>query len=189
MKWSECKILLRSDLNRLAKRRGGIIGYLFTNAPFRVIFWFRIGTYLKEKSGIFYRPLYLLVHLIQKHCQYQTGIQLPIGTEAGGGLFFPHFSCIVINSGIKIGNNCTILSGVTIGSIRGPKGGVPQIGNNVVLTSGVKVIGNVKIGDNSIIGAGAVVVNDIPENSVAVGVPAKVVSKNGYEKVKYYIPQ
>lgn len=190
MKWKECKILVRSDLNRLAKRRGGLFGYLFTNAPFRVIFWFRIGSFLKEKRSPFYKFLYLFVFLIQRYCQFQTGIQLPIGTKVCKGLLFPHFSCIVISGESLIGENCTILHGVTIGSVRGgEKGGSPTIGNNVVISSGAQVIGNIRIGDNVMIGSGAVVVNDIPENSVAVGVPAKVISRNGYESVKYYIPQ
>ena len=86
-----------------------------------------------------------------------------------------------------IGNNCTIFQGVTIGSVRGPKGGVPTIGNNVVICSGAKIIGKVNVGNDVIIGAGAVVVNDIPDNSVAVGVPAKIISKNGKINTEYYL--
>lgn len=76
---------------------------------------------------------------------------------------------------------------MTIGSIRGPKGGVPTIGNNVVISSGAKIIGKVYIGNNVMIGAGAVVVNDLPNNSVAVGVPAKVISENGKINTEYYL--
>ena len=69
----------------------------------------------------------------------------------------------------------------------GLRAGAPCIGDNVILSAGAKVIGKVKIGNNVMIGAGAVVVNDIPDNAVVVGVPAKVVSLNGKEHVKYYI--
>lgn len=160
---------------------------MITNASFKITFWFRIGSYLKEKRGPLFKMLYLMVYVIYKHYQYLTGIQLPLGTDVGKGLWFGHFSGIVINPVSVIGENCLIHQGVTIGSVRGPKGGVPRIGNNVVLSAGVKVVGNVRIGDNVMVGAGAVVVKDIPDNAVAVGVPAKVISMNGKEKVKYYI--
>lgn len=67
------------------------------------------------------------------------------------------------------------------------RGGAPKIGDNVVLSAGVQVIGNVKIGNNVIVGAGAVVVHDIPDNSVVVGNPAKIVSNNGKINVSYYV--
>lgn len=94
--------------------------------------------------------------LIHKHNQYLTGIQLPIGTQIGEGLCFAHFSCIVINSTALIGKNCTIYHGVTIGGVRGPKGGAPIIGDNVVISSGAKIIGKVRIGNNVMIGSGAI---------------------------------
>lgn len=108
------------------------------------------------------------------------------GTKIGKALMFPHYSCIVINGAAIIGDNCTIYHGVTIGSVRGPKGGVPRIGNNVVIASGAKVIGNVTIGNNVMIGSGSIVVTDIPDNSVVVGIPGKVISKEGLEHTKYY---
>lgn len=161
---------------------------LFFNASFRMTFWFRFGTYLMSKRGVLHKMLFGIVFLIHKHNQYVTGIQLPLGTQIGSGLLFPHFSCIIINGGCEIGRNCTIFHGVTIGSVRGgTKGGAPTIGDNVVLSAGVKVIGNVRIGDNVMVGAGAVVLNDIPDNSVAVGVPVKVISFKGKENVSYYI--
>ena len=93
---------------------------------------------------------------------------------------FPHFSGIVITSSAVIGKHCTILQGVTIGNMR-TKVGDPVIGDNCVLFAGAKVIGPVKIGNNVVVGAGAVVVHDVPDNSVVVGVPAKVVSHNSLE--------
>lgn len=91
-----------------------------------------------------------------------------------GGLFIQHgFSTIVCPN--HIGTNCWINQQVTIGYSNATD--CPTIGNNVHICAGAIVIGNIKIGDNVIIGAGAVVVNDIPSNTVAVGVPAKVVHK------------
>jgi serine O-acetyltransferase len=165
----------------------GGVKYLLTNASFKITFWFRIGSYLRTKNNILYKILYALVAIIYKHNQYITGIQLPLGTKVGQGLSFSHFSCIVINNSAQIGNNCTIFQGVTIGGVRGPKGGVPTIGNNVVLSSGAKIIGNICIGNNVIVGAGAVVVDNLPDNAVAVGIPAKVISYNGKDNTQYYL--
>lgn len=104
---------------------------------------------------------------------------------------FPHFSGIVINGGAKIGRNCTILHGVTIGGVRGPKGGVPTIGDNVVIATGSAVIGNVSVGNNVMIGAHSLVLQDIlqdiPDSAVVVGNPARIVSMDGAEKTKYYL--
>ena len=187
MTWKECKKCIKADLKRLPPNgyMGGV-KYLVTNASFKITFWFRIGSYLKAKKGLIYKMLYFMVFVLYKHYQCLTGIQLPLGTDVGKGLLFGHFNCIIIHSKAKIGEHCLIHQGVTIGSAHGPKYGVPQIGNNVVLSAGVKVIGRVRIGNNVMVGAGAVVVKDIPDNAVAVGVPAKVSSFNGKELVNYY---
>lgn len=188
MNWKETKTLIKSDLGRFGKlNKLGGIKYLLCNASFKTTFWFRIGSYLVNKRNPFLKLLYYLVYMIFKHNQYLTGIQLFLGTPIKGGLLFGHFSCIIIAGGANIGENCTIYQGVTIGGMRGPKGGVPVIGDNVIIFAGAKIIGNVKIGNNVVIGAGAVVINDIPDNSVVTGVPARVISKNSLEVIKYYI--
>ena len=83
----------------------------------------------------------------------------------------------VIHKDTLIGNNCTIGQGITIGG-RGPRKGVPKIGNNVYLGPGCRILGPISIGDNVIIGPNAVVIDDIPSGSIAVGIPAKVVKTN-----------
>ncbi len=122
MTWKECKSLINSDLSRLNNVKFGCIKYLITNASFKVTFWFRIGSYLKQKHSLLFHIFFFFVYLIHKHNQYLTGIQLPFGTEIGKGLFFGHFSCVVINPSAVIGDNCTIMHGVTIGSERGENG-------------------------------------------------------------------
>lgn len=187
MTWSTCKALIKEDLDRLSSRRCKLISYLISNASFKITFWYRILSFLKNRKGL-YSFFYYIVYMIYKHYQYLTGIQLPVDTIVDGGVLFPHFSCIVIAGNCEIGKRCTIFHGVTIGSIRGgAKGGVPKIGDNVVLSTGAKVIGNVKIGNNVIVGAGAVVVSDIPDDSVVVGNPAKIINSNGKQHVNYYI--
>lgn len=95
---------------------------------------------------------------------------------------FSHFSGIIINKESVIGKNCTIYHGVTI-SIENTKKGAPIIGNNCVISAGAKIIGPIKLGNNVMVGANSVVVKDIPDNSVVVGIPGKVVSNKG----KYYV--
>jgi serine O-acetyltransferase len=99
--------------------------------------------------------------------------------EIGYGLWIPHASCIVFGDAI-IGNDVKIYQGVTLGASWGhEKGGrrYPTIRDNVKISAGAKIIGPVVIGKNSIIGANAVVVDDIPEDSIAVGIPAKFVRR------------
>lgn len=96
-------------------------------------------------------------------------------SEIGDNLKLPHPMGIVIGFDAKIGRNCTIYHQVTVGQ---KEGKFPIIGNNVTIYAGAKIIGNIKIGNNSIIGANAVVIKDVPENSIAVGVPARIIKKD-----------
>lgn len=192
MNWKECKALIRDDLRRSTDiiTKTSAAKYLITNASFKMSFWFRLGTYLDaKKHGL----LYFLVFWHYKSLMYKTGIQLPIGTQVGGGLKFYHFGDVVINKNATIGKNVSIYNGVTIGINLRPDGKCcpPFVGDNVVLCTGAKVIGNVHIGNNCVIGANAVVTKDIPEDSVAAGVPAKVISQNGggHKYVKFFINQ
>ncbi len=111
-----------------------------------------------------------------------------MGTDLGAGAQFltppnlpHHLNGIIISHYAKIGSNCTIYQQVTIS--QGGNETSATIGNNVIIGAGAKIIGNVKIGDNVKIGANAVVTKDIPSDSVAVGVPAVVIKKNG-NKIK-----
>lgn len=95
----------------------------------------------------------------------------------GPGLSIAHYGTIVVNPNAKVGKNCRIHEGVTIGSTNGMTK-APVIGDNCFIGSGAKIIGDIQIGNNVAIGAGAVVVNDIEDNVTVGGVPAKVISKN-----------
>ena len=160
-------------------------GKLITNGSFKITFWFRIGNFLQSKSIPLWEPLYYIVAVIYKHNQFKTGTQLPMNTKVGGGLVFPHYGCQIIHYDAILGENVHIFQGVTIGGMRGK--GVPRIGNNVILFSGAKVVGDIVIGDNAVVGAGAVVNKDVPAGSVVAGVPAKVVSQKGEEITKLYV--
>jgi serine O-acetyltransferase len=101
-----------------------------------------------------------------------TGADIPINSKIGGGLLLPHANGIVIHPDAKIGPNCLIFQQVMIGT-RGVSG-VPQIGGHVDIGAGAKILGPVTIGNHVVIGANAVVLTDVPDNCMAVGVPAVV---------------
>ncbi len=109
-----------------------------------------------------------------------TGIEIHPGATIGKRLFIDHGMGVVIGETTEIGDDCTIYQGVTLGGTGKDIGKRhPTLGNNIMVGSGARVLGPVKIGSNSKIAAGAVVLKDIPENSTAVGIPARVVRQKG----------
>jgi len=112
--------------------------------------------------------------------RFLTGIEIHPAARVGPGLFIDHGMGVVIGETAEIGENVTLLQGVTLGgtSLRREKRH-PTLGNNVVVGAGAKIIGAFTIGDNSRIGAGSVVVREVPPNSVVVGVPGRVTYKDG----------
>jgi len=109
-----------------------------------------------------------------------TQIEIHPGAEIGEGFFIDHGAGVVIGETTIIGNNVTLYQGVTLGGTGKEKGKRhPTIGNNVVISTGAKVLGSITIGDNVRIGAGSVVLKDVPPNCTVVGVPGRVVVRNG----------
>ncbi len=106
-----------------------------------------------------------------------TSIEISPRAEIGSGLFFPHPQCIVIGHA-SLGDNCTIYHGVTIGAKLPFHKEYPNIGNNVYIGEGSTILGGITIGDNVIIGAKTLILEDIPDNSVVVGNPAKILRKD-----------
>jgi len=122
----------------------------------------------------------LLGRIISQVNRFFTGIEIHPGARIGEGLFIDHGMGVVIGETAEIGNNVTLYQGVTLGGTGKEKGKRhPTIGNNVVIGAGAKVLGNIHIGDNVKIGAGSVVLRDVPANCTVVGVPGKVVIRNG----------
>ena len=98
--------------------------------------------------------------------------------QIGDGTVFPHDALgNVFHPEVKIGKNCKILHGVTMGGRAGHKG-LPVIGDNVLIGVHAQILGDVKIGNNSVVGAGAIVTHDVPDNVVVVGNPARILRKN-----------
>jgi len=114
----------------------------------------------------------LLYHLLYKWIQIVAGIELPCEAVIGRNFVIDHFGGIVISGYAKFGDNCRIRNGVVVGLARVSEPIAPVIGDNVDIGAGAKVLGNIRIGNNVAIGANAVVIRDVPDNHVAVGVPA-----------------
>lgn len=131
----------------------------------------------QKKKCILYLPLYAFFKLRYHRLSLRLGLSIPFDI-CGKGLAIPHYGCIVINGAARIGENCRILDGVNIGATNGSHK-APQIGNNVFIGSGAKIIGDIAIADDVAIGANAVVIRSITEPGTTwAGVPAKKVSNH-----------
>lgn len=142
---------------------------------FWVMLVYRFGRWRYSVRPIIARKSFSLVYrLLYKFVQIITGIELPCEAVVGRNFVIDHFGGIVISGYARFGDNCRIRDGVVVGLRRVEEACAPSIGNNVDIGSGAKLLGPIRIGDNVVIGANAVVLCDVPDNSVAVGVPAVV---------------
>ena len=140
---------------------------------FHILVYHRIAHWLYQHKRFF------LARWVSQHGRRRTGIEIHPGATIGKCLFIDHGMGIVFGETTEIGDNCTIYHGVTLGGTGKDTGKRhPTLGNNVLIGAGTKVLGPVYIGDNSRIGAGSVVLRNLPANCTAVGVPAEVVRIN-----------
>jgi serine O-acetyltransferase len=136
---------------------------------------YRFGRWRYGVRPAILRKFFSLIYkILYKFIQIVTGIELPCEAEIGNNFIIDHFGGIVVSGYTKIGDNCRIRNGVVIGLKNVEEVGAPEIGNNVDIGAGAKVLGKIKIGNNVLIGANAVVICDVPDNSIAVGVPALI---------------
>lgn len=124
-------------------------------------------------------PLYVFM---KKLSEIMTGIELPCTTVVGRRFAIDHFGDIVIGGSVVIGDDCRIRNGVTIGRSHSHEKTAPILGDRVDIGAGAKILGAICIGDDVVIGANAVVLKDIPSNSVAVGVPARILPRKTLEE-------
>lgn len=130
-----------------------------------------------RKANWFYRHnMKYMARWISQRSRHKTGIEIHPGAKIGKGLFIDHGMGVVIGETTEIGDNCTIYQNVTLGGTGKDQGKRhPTLGNNVMVGAGAKVLGPFQVGDNARIAAGAVVLNEVPPDSTAVGVPARIV--------------
>ncbi len=136
---------------------------------------------MHRRANFYYRHnLMFLARLVSQKAARKTGIEIHPGATIGKRLVIDHGTGVVIGETTEIGDDVLIYQGVTLGGTGKDTGKRhPTIGNNVMISAGAKVLGPFKIGDNSRVAAGAVVLEEVPPNSTVVGVPARVVKQDG----------
>ena len=145
---------------------------VFLYPSFKVMMHYRLAHKLYVKGH------YFLARWVSQRGVRKTGIEIHPGAQIGKGLFIDHGNGVIIGETAILGDNCTLYQGVTLGGTGKEQGKRhPTLGNNVMVSAGAKVLGSFKIGDNSKIGAGSVVLEEVPPYSTVVGVPGRVVRR------------
>jgi serine O-acetyltransferase len=184
MNKKDLRALRYSDLFRYTGRDASRVSvrlrtYL-TNPGYRYSSKMRKCRYLHEKRTLVGKILLRIAAMRLEALGRKFGIEIPFICDIGEGFYIGHYGCIIVSHQTKIGKNCNISHDVTIGiKQRGRHKGCPIIGDNVYIAPGARIIGGIRIGDNVAVGANCVVVDDVPDNAVVVGVPARVISSEG----------
>lgn len=151
-----------------------IFEIVFTYSGLHALWWHRIAHWM------YIRRIFTVARVISQTSRFITGIEIHPGAQIGQRLFIDHGMGVVIGETCEIGDDVVLYQGVTLGGTGKEKGKRhPTIGNHVVIGSGAKVLGSFKIGDGSFVGANAVVLREVPKNSTVVGIPGKLVQRNG----------
>lgn len=129
---------------------------------------------------LYKRHCFLLARILSQISRFLTGIEIHPGAKIGRRFFIDHGSGVIIGETAEIGDDVTLYQGVTLGGTGKEKGKRhPTIGNRVMISAGAKILGSIIIGDNAKVGAGAVVLREVPPNTTVVGVPGRVVVQDG----------
>ncbi len=168
---------MKSDIRAVKERDPACrstLEVLLCYPGFHVLFYHRMAHWLWTHK------IKLAARWLSQMGRFFTGIEIHPGATIGPGFFIDHGMGVVIGETAEIGENVTMYHGVTLGGTSWKKEKRhPTIGDNVVIGAGAKVLGPFKVGDNSKIGSGSVVVNEVPPNSVVVGVPGRVTYRDG----------
>ncbi len=150
---------------------------VFLYPSFRAILYYRVSHFLYKHKQYFF------ARLVSQRAVRKTGIEIHPGATIGKGFFIDHGSGVIIGETSIIGDNVTLYQGVTLGGTGKEQGKRhPTLEDNVLVGAGAKVLGSLTVGENSKIGAGSVVLHDVPPNCTVVGVPGRVVRSKG-EKI------
>lgn len=182
MTFKEYTFLILSDLYRISGKKdvSTLLRHVLFVDTYKYVFWMRTCRYIGESRMFIRFWLMYVATRVLRHYSYKFGIAIPYATAIGSGFYIGHFGTIVVHRKCVIGRNCNISQGVTLGQAnRGRNRGTPTLGDNVYIGPGAKVIGAVVVGNNAAIGANCVVTKNVPDNSVVVGVPGRVISQRG----------
>jgi len=158
-----------------ARGFGGALEVIFTYAGFHAVTLYRIAHFLHTRLRIPFFP-----RALSQLTRFLTGIEIHPGAQIGHGIFIDHGMGVVIGETAIVGDGCVLFQGVTLGGTGKETGKRhPTLGNNVMVSAGAKVLGNINIGDNVKIGAQAVVLKDVPPNCTVVGVPGRIAIREG----------
>lgn len=154
-------------------------------SPFEVLLYpsFKVMLTYRRAHRLYERGHYFWARKLSQRAAHRTGIEIHPGAVIGKGFFIDHGSGVIIGETAVIGDNVTLYQGVTLGGTGKETGKRhPTLGDNVMVSAGAKVIGSFTVGENSKIGAGSVVIEEVPPNCTVVGVPGRIV-RHGNEKV------
>jgi len=151
--------------------------HLFYSRSFKITFWLRLTSYATKKNQRILRAIFK--NKYRRICRHYC-VDIPYTTSIGKGLLIYHGFGIVIHKHAIIGNNVTLSHEVTLGD---EKGHSPVIHDKVLISPGAKIFGEVTIGTNSIIGANSVVIHNVPDNSVSVGIPNRILEKKNNSSI------
>ncbi len=157
---------------------------VFLYPSFKVILNYRLA------HRLFLKKHYFMARWISQRAARKTGIEIHPGATIGKGLFIDHGSGVIIGETAELGDNVTLYQGVTLGGTGKEQGKRhPTLKDNVMVSAGAKVLGSFTIGENSKIGAGSVVLNEVPPNCTVVGVPGRVVKMGNLKIPRYDMDQ
>lgn len=172
---------IRNEINVIRERDPAIHSDMevFLYPSFKVMLHYRVAHKLYQKKH------YFLARWISQRAVRKTGIEIHPGAKIGENFFIDHGNGVIIGETAIVGNNVTLYQGVTLGGTGKEHGKRhPTIGDNVMISAGAKVLGSFTVGENSKIGAGSVVIEEVPPNCTVVGVPGRVVKRNNQKLVR-----
>ncbi len=168
---------IQSDISRYAARGkyrnvvAVILENLYCHPSFAGVLYYRIGRWLwLSRKNVLFAVLLVCHRILYPLVRIYSGVELSPRAQIGPGLCILHFGPTIIHPEVIAGENLTMLRGATIGAVWGK---IPRLGDNVYIGTGASVIGGIVVGNHVKIGAGAVVLNDLPDGCTAVGVPAQ----------------
>jgi serine O-acetyltransferase len=176
-KWRECRRRIQADIQAVFDRDPAArttLEVVLTYAGVHAIWAHRVAHFFYRRKA------FLIARIISQMSRFFTGIEIHPAAKIGKGVFIDHGMGVVIGETCEIGDYVTIFQGVTLGGTGKEKGKRhPTIEDHVMISSGAKVLGSIRVGRCAKIGSGSVVLHDVPANSTVVGVPGRVVVQDG----------